>query len=490
MMTKSMINNSDLLPAYKADSDVLYDGPSPEWLKDLVMMQFRIETSNEAHSFEGAVSVLDHLRETGVNGVWINPVFQKPGWERSGNNNGYNTSDHTRIDEVIAGTADKEQGFEAAKKFVDEAHNRDIRIFFDITIWGCTKDSPWLVSNPEYFQKKEDGTFVETWGGYAYNWFAPQFREWYIQNAVDIIVKTGADGFRCDLEPDITAYALWKEVKNRLQRLGRKVVLIAECGCTEEEYSFDFQQGCMGLDDDWDEKTYTDTNQTDYFYRNNIVDCIRSGKGHGKASEQKLKRSGMQKYYCHNLCCHDHYGPVIKGDRVKIGYQAIFAPYIPCWYIGEEWNNPKEFINGDGVMYFNRINWEEKEKAENAAFFEDVKAMIRIRRTYPEIFHYYATNHRNSNICKIYANDTILQAYGRYADGKGVMILPNIFNETRTIPVRIPFDDMKIAAADVYELVDLYSGKILMTGSRKELYKVDLALRPGFVEAVMVRPRQ
>lgn len=70
------------------------------------------------------------------------------------------------------------------------------------------------------------------------------------------------------------------------------------------------------------------------------------------------------------------------------------------------------------------------------------------------------------------------------------MILPNIFKEERVIPVRIPFDDMKIAAADEYELVDLYSNKILMAGSRKELYKVDLTLRPGFVEAIMVRPRE
>lgn len=485
----SRIDNSDLMPKFKRCAETLYDGPSPDWLSDLIMMQFRIETSNAEHNFKGAVSVLDHLREMGVNGVWINPVFQKPEEERKGNNNGYNCCDHTRIDTVIAGTPDKDEGFRAAARFVEEAHKRDIRIFFDITIWGTTAKSPWVTTNPEYYQKNEDDTFVKTWGGYAYNWFAPEFREWYIQNAVNIIMETGADGFRCDLEPDITGYSLWKEVKMRLQKLGRKVVLIAECGSTDEEYTFDFQQGCMGLDDDWDEKTYTDTNQTDYFFRNNIVDCIRTGKGHGKASEQKLKRSGMQRFYCHNLCCHDHYGPVIKGNRVKIGYQAIFAPFIPCWYIGEEWNNPKEFVGGDGVMYFNKINWAEKERPVNKQFFEDVKMMIRIRRTYPEIFHYYATNHRESNICKIYANDTIIQAYGRFAEGKGVMILPNIFSEERVIPVRVPFSEMKIAQADKYELVDLYNDRVLMSGTKDELYKVDIILRPEFVEAVMVRPK-
>lgn len=487
---ENKINNSRLIPAFVTDSEVLYDGPSPEWLKDLIMMQFRIETSNAEHNFKGAVKVLDHLQEMGVNGAWINPVFQKSESDRAGNNNGYGCCDHTRIDEVLAGTKDPEKGFEAAKEFVDEAHKRGIRIFFDITIWGTTKDSPWVKTHPEYYQVKEDGTFFDTWGGYGYNWFDPKFREWFINNAVQIVLKTGIDGFRCDLEPDITGYALWKEVKMRLQKLGRKIILIAECGATDEEYTFDFQQGCMGLDDDWDEKTYTDMNQTDYFFRHNIVDCIHNGKGHGKASEQKLKTSGIQKYYCHNLCCHDHYGPVIKGNRVKIGYQAIFAPFIPCWYIGEEWNNPKELINGDGVLYFNKINWEQKELPENTAFFEDVKKMIQIRRTYSDIFHSYATNHRKSNICKIYANETILQSYGRYANGRGIMILPNIFNEERTIPVRVPFDGMHMEEAVEYELIDLYTDRILYTGTKESLYKVDITLRPENTEAILVQKKK
>lgn len=490
MSQKNKINNSHLIPKYLPDVEVMYDGPSPEWVEDLIMMQFRIETSNIEHNFKGAVKVLDHLQEMGVNGVWINPVFQKSESDRNKNNNGYGCCDHTRIDEVIAGTTDIEEGFESAKEFVDQAHSRGIRIFFDITIWGTNKDSPWLQSNPEYYQKKEDGTFLETWGGYAYNWFDSRFREWYIQNAVDFILKTGADGFRCDLEPDITAYALWKEVKLRLQKAGRKILLIAECGSTNEEYTFDFQQGCMGFDDDWDEKTFTDSNQQDYFFRNNIVDCIHTGKGHGKASEQKLKIAGMQKFYCHNLCCHDHYGPVVMGNRVKIGYQAIFAPFIPCWYIGEEWNNPKEFVSGDGVMYFNKIDWDQKELPENAAFFEDVKKMIQIRRTYSDIFHKYATNHRNSNICRIYANDTILQAYARYANGRGIMILPNIFKEERTIPVRIPFQDMQIEESGDYEVIDLYTDEVLYTGTKDSLYKIDITLRSEQVAVVLVQKKK
>ncbi|NCU27095.1 hypothetical protein EOM86_10310 [Candidatus Nomurabacteria bacterium] len=68
------------------------------------------------------------------------------------------------------------------------------------------------------------------------------------------------------------------------------------------------------------------------------------------------------------------------------------------------------------------------------------------------------------------------------------MILPNIFPEERVIPVRVPFSEMKIAQADKYELVDLYNDRVLMSGTKDELYKVDIILRPEFVEAILVRP--
>lgn len=72
------------------------------------------------------------------------------------------------------------------------------------------------------------------------------------------------------------------------------------------------------------------------------------------------------------MICHDDYTPIVCGDRLTLAYQAIFAPFIPIWWIGEEWNNPLNLLH-PGVMYFNKIDWDALEKPENRAFFEDVK---------------------------------------------------------------------------------------------------------------------
>ena len=72
------IDNSSLLPAYVPDDQVeLLDDGSPEWMRSLIMSQFRIETDTEEGTFQSAISVLDHFAEMGVNGLWINPIYKR-----------------------------------------------------------------------------------------------------------------------------------------------------------------------------------------------------------------------------------------------------------------------------------------------------------------------------------------------------------------------------------------------------------------------------
>ena len=69
---------------------------------------------------------------------------------------------------------------------------------------------------------------------------------------------------------------------------------------------------------------------------------------------------------------------------------------------------------------------ENAQNEENAAFLEDVKKMINIRRTYSEIFEYFPKNHRRSNICEVEATGFgTLQNYARFMDNRAVLIVAN-----------------------------------------------------------------
>lgn len=485
----SGINNASLTPKWVPDSQVVMEGTSPDWIKTLMMEQFRIETVSDTHDFAGAVKALDHFQEMGINGIWVNPVYQKSEANRAGSNNGYSIYAYDQIDSVMTGTTDKEQSFVVAKKFVDEAHKRNIRVFFDIVVWGVDKESPLVTQHPDWVSK--NGTLTEGWGGYLFNWGNAELREWYTNNAVQIALKTGIDGFRCDLEPHITGYNLWSDVRSRLLLQGRKIAIISEGTSSRMGGTYDFEQVGVGEEPDaamkWDAQ--------DYFLTNNMVDCVKTGKGIGNKTFQITGHGGEFRFYTINLLTHDSNAPRVRGNKVKIGYQAIFSPFIPFWNIGEEWNNPRKLmVQNTGVMYFNTIQWEKRDTGTGKEFFEAVKKMIQIRRTYPEIFQYYPDNHKDVNICKVESAGNSLQAYARFANGKGIIVVPNI-DETKTMSVIIPYTEMKMLGANGYKITDLITGTVIKSDVSSKMQEISIEVqsqdqRVLLVEATSTLPVQ
>lgn len=181
------------------------------------------------------------------------------------------------------------------------------------------------------------------------------------------------------------------------------------------------------------------------------------------------RSSGEFKYYLFQLCCHDNYEYGANGNRFVMGYEALFSPFIPSWVIGEEFNNDKD---GDytRILYLNTLKRQDLVKTEKREYFESVKKMIAIRRKYSDIFEYFPENHKNSNISKVDTdNGSKLQAYARYSEREGVIIVPNDTDATVTATVKPRLDDMKLSGYDTYKLIDLNSGEVLKSGTETEI---------------------
>lgn len=461
------IDNHELLPAYKPDSEVKMEGWHPDWVKDLIMAQFRVETATPEGTFDAAVKVLDHFAEMGVNGLWLNPVYQRSEERHKDGNNGYGSFGPHAVDMNI-GSADTNEGaFASARKFVKAAHERNIRIFFDIVVWGTEKGSDLVKYYPQFFLK--NGQYNNVWGGYGYNWDNPEWEEWYVNASAQMVYKTGADGLRVDLEPTITGYRVFRKIRDMLYKMDRKPVIYSE-GLNIRDGVYDFEQGGVGVDpdtplDEWNNPK--ESKVATYYLENNIVNSVKTGWGVGILSEQKDGEGGKHRYYTYNICCHDSLSPSVFGDRVRIGYQAIFSPYIPMWWIGEEWNNPLVKSYSD-VMFFTPIRWELLDQPENRAFYEDFKKMIRIRRERPEIFTYFPENHRDANICKV-ESDSPLQAYARFTGDTAVLILPNSGDSAADIKAVIPFDEMRLDRNCKWKYTELMNGDSVIPDSEGSL---------------------
>ena len=453
------LDNSDLIPKILPDNEVKLDANgTPDWASTLILAEIRIATATEEGTLQSAVSVLDHYAEMGVNGLWLCPVYD-PG--QTGNGYG-NLGPHT-IDPAITGTENYEEGWKELKKFINEAHKRDIRIILDVISWGTVNESPLYQEHPDWF------TINSVWGGREFNFNNDEFVEWYTNVIVDIALKTGCDGFRYDVEPSYAGYEVDGEIRNRLLKKGRKIFTIGEAE-NDRGGAYDAEQG--GVTGTVTVDVYKSPTPTWWFLDGyNIVDCIKNGENIGSRLSQDMGLGGTYRYYINALSCHDNERGVVNGNRLAVGYQAIFAPFIPLWYLGEEWNESR---SGKGAIYFDEIDWNSINNKENRAFYEDVKAMLRIRRQYPEIFAYYPEQFINTNICKVNVAGCIaLQAYARYAGDTAMLIVPNynIHKPNTDMTVYVPFQETGLQNYKSYTVTDAETGEVIVKGSAADISK-------------------
>ncbi|HRK22627.1 MAG TPA: alpha-amylase family glycosyl hydrolase [Fimbriimonadaceae bacterium] len=493
----SPIDNSALIPKLQPDSEVLMEGLSPDWVKTLIMAEVRIESATPEGTFDAAVQVLDHYARMGVNGLWITPI-----WERGSIGNGYVNFGPYTIEPLLTGASDIEGSYEAVKRFVDEAHRRNIRVFFDAIVWGTHPEAELVQTHPEFFDMK---TTAENNIKALFNWKSETVKEWYTEAMVRFVEKTGADGFRVDLAPHTSGY-FFGQVREALYARGHKVAIFSE-SMNDRRETFDFEQtGVGGWNEEPDYANLSNLKDQharfgkhhDYLLKRNIVDVVQGGEGIGKASLQRPGEGSPFRYYTTNLLTHDDREPFVQGNRVRFAYTGIFTPFIPIWWIGEEWDNPRKMMRNQkttGVMYFNTIDWSLLEEPAHSAFHEDAKRYIRIRRSHPEIFEYFPEHTRDANIAKVSSlrdgQPNPLQAYARFRNGKALLIVPNYEASTAQSDFEIAPDYslLGLDPARSYGVRDLMSDTLLASGSLAELAKFHSQIPAERVGIYLVSPK-
>ena len=456
--TEDKIDNSALLSYEGGDKTVLApsdeDGElmTPAWLDSAVMVELRIDTASIGGTFKDSYDLIDFYAEAGVNVLWLSPVY-----ERGAGGNGYGNIGPHRIEPWLTGTQDQEAGWNELKKFVDYAHSKGVYILLDIITWGTMYASPLIEEHPDWYSG-------EAWGNAAFSWRNAEFKEWFISTAVENIEKTGADGYRCDCEPFTAGYAVYTEIRKRLNDKGIYPLIMSEEG-GQRQAAFDCEQdGVLKYADMTRGQLYQ--NPVNFFVDGylNIVDATNTGRGLGGPTfANDRRRMGTFRYYTNCITNHDYQERNVNGNRLKIGYAAIYAPYIPLWYMGDEFGVT---MDRRAVLYDVSVDYGAVgTKDDQTLFFEDVKQMIAIRRNNPDLFAQWPLNHRDANIDEVKAEGlTVLQNYCRYAGNKMVIVLGNNEEGNDGIcKVAIPFDKLD-KAYNNYKVTDLLTGQVIAVG--------------------------
>jgi maltose alpha-D-glucosyltransferase / alpha-amylase len=107
------------------------------WYKDVVIYQLHVRTfcdsdGNGSGDFRGLTNKLDYLKELGVNAVWLLPFYPSPLRD-----DGYDIADYTSVNPSY-GTIDD------FKTFLNEAHNRGIRVITEVVVNHTSDQHPWF----------------------------------------------------------------------------------------------------------------------------------------------------------------------------------------------------------------------------------------------------------------------------------------------------------------------------------------------------------
>lgn len=477
--TPTYIDNSDVTPKYVEDALVELEDSgdglmSPDWVKDLIIVEVHIGHATPEGTFEAAIELLDHYQEAGVNGMWLCPIY-----DDNDDSNYGNFGIHT-ISKAFTGCDNYEDGFAVFKNFVDEAHKRNIRIFLDSVVWGCDWEAPMY---------NEGGTDFPAswfagenyWGGWTYNWNNPDFYEYFVNTSVWWCTEMGIDGFRCDLEPGVTGYNMWKEVRTRALEAGEKIAIFSESTNERMNGCYDFDEHSAGNDSWQIYELFTELYD--------LMDYVKEGEGISTSYYQNTGESGYARFYSYLMSCHDTERYGMQGSVAATAYQALFSPFIPIFYMGEEVANdgPKAAKSNlyATIMYDYKKALEDPQKRE---FYENFKYMIRLRRTYADLLTDFPNFIRDTKIAEV---ETIgletIQSYIRYNDDYGIIVVPNN-NQHMDDPFicRIPYAEMGWENA-TYELTDLWTNEVVATGSHRTLYDFEADIPYDFAGIYLIK---
>lgn len=399
---------------------------------------------NGSGTFASLAARLPYLSDLGINAVWL-AGFCEATDHFYGIWSVYGTRRPDRLDPTLGG----ETEFSA---LVDSAHAHGIRVFLDVVSHGVVGESPLVADHPEWF---EGGS----WGMCDYDYTDAGFREWWVKLWTGYVRDAGVDGFRVDV--DLRDRAVWDEITDTAARAGEPIVVFGE----GEPYHFQqlshhFEHGHERNMVPGHEHLPLETTAP-RTYRNDLVANVEDAADRYSSVEVSCHDAGWK-------CPPGNYY-VVRGSRFRLGYGALFAPQIPIFFAGEEFDadqiglpNLRRGLYGDGGrggwLYGNQLAWQGLEEPRRAAMLADARTMLRIRRENRDLLN---GDRHACALIRIRAQPAGGPVpYASYVPGeKAIVVVGNDREEDVRIRLVVPLREMRLDGARQYAVTELMTDR-------------------------------
>lgn len=221
-----------------------------DWYKDAIVYSLYVDLFNQ--DFNGLTHKLDYIQELGVNCLWLLPILESPMRDA-----GFDISKYDSIRSKLLGLpndSSKEEQENVFGSFLKEAHQRGIKVIFDVAINHSSDQHPWFLESKKtkyndfsdfyiwsnepdkyldarlLFKGIEDSNWEKLGDRYYFHRFFSFQPDLNYRNPEVLIAMSrnllywqslGVDGFRADAIP-----YLWKEDGTDCENLGKTHIIV------------------------------------------------------------------------------------------------------------------------------------------------------------------------------------------------------------------------------------------------------------------------
>ncbi len=379
--------------------------------RDVVIYEVNIRAFSAAGNLQGVIDRLDHIKELGINTIWLMPIHPV-GQVRSAGGLGspYSVKNYLEVSSEF-GTLEK------LRELVTEAHNRNMSVILDWVANHTSWDNVWM-KNKSWYTTDSNGNIIippgTNWQDVAeLNYSNSEMRKAMIHAMKYWVLEANVDGFRCDAV-DFVPKEFWKQALDELKKIpNRKLILLAE-GSAADNFASGFQMNYA-----WD--FYTTVTQV--YKDGKSVNTIFATH---EAEYNAIPSGAIKLRYTtnHDQSAWEHTPVEVLGGRdaaLSASVITIFTSAAPLLYSSQEVGRLER------LAFFTRdpIDWDENQD---------------MHQQYEKLFAVYNSSgtFRNGAL-KYYPNNDVA-VFTRKSGSEEYLVLVNTRNANKTVTLDAAFN--------------------------------------------------
>ena len=334
-------------------------------LASYIIYELHVGTFTQEGNFLGVEQKLDYLIDLGINAIALMPIAAFPGQR----NWGYDGVYPFAVQESYGGPL-------GLQNLINVCHKKGLSVILDVVYNHFGPEGNYMEEYAPYFTDK----YHTPWGK-AINFddaFSDGVRHFFIENVMMWFRDFHVDALRLDAVhaiKDLGAKHILAEIREQVDLLSKKMDrdyhLIVECDLNDPKFTNPIAQNGYGMNAQWLDEFHHSLRVAagqprDGYYAdfNGIEQLAKSYHDayvyDGIFSTERQKTFGQKA--THNLGeqfivfsqNHDQVGNRLLGERtsVLVSFEmqklmagaVTIAPYLPLFFMGEEWGAPSPFL--------------------------------------------------------------------------------------------------------------------------------------------------